>query len=43
MALLALQNGIVDTSKEGNSKIKATKLSPKTIQHRILKDASGQI
>ena len=36
-------NGIVDTSKGGDNKIKAATLSPKPIQHRILKDASGQI
>ena len=29
--------------QRGDSKIKATTLSQKTIQHRISKDASGQI
>ena len=37
------KNGIVDISKGGDSQIKTITLSPKTIQHRISKDASGQI
>ena len=36
-------NGNVATSNGGDSKMTATTLSPKTIQHRISKDASAQI
>ena len=43
MAGKTFQNDIVDTSKGGDSKVKAATLGPKTIQHRISKDAGGQI